>query len=87
MIGIGEQSQFIVLMNVARNCCSRDFRLNIRDSVIQTQYFNGDTFRECEFRLPSTCLRPITYSALNVRNRYLKLCRSDAIAYDGFRGS
>lgn len=58
-------------MNVVHKCLSRDFLLNIRDSVIQTQYFNGDVLRNCDTRLPSACLRPINYSALTASNRKL----------------
>ncbi len=58
-------------MNIDRKCLSRDFLLSIRDSVIQTQYFNAGVLTQCDLILPPRCIRPINYSALTPTNRKL----------------
>ncbi len=71
MIGIGAKLLGFVLMNISTKCLSREYLLNIRTSVIQTQYFNARILREIQSRLPSCCIRPINYSALTPANRKL----------------
>jgi len=40
VVGIGAKSLALTFMNIDRKCLSRAFLLSVRDSVIQTQYFN-----------------------------------------------
>lgn len=58
-------------MSISTRCLSRECLLNIRTSVIQTQYLNKRILRECQTRLPSSCIRLVNYSALTPANRKL----------------
>jgi len=71
VVGIGDKSLPLTFMNIDRKCLSRDFPLSTRDSVKDTQYFNGEILCRIETRLPARCILAINFSALAPKNRKL----------------